>query len=236
MNSYRLWLIGLAIWFGAVAVFGAVNGFDQPGPPLAIAAAVVLPPLLTMVGWRYVPPFKRAVLAVDLRILVALHIARLEGAVFFIDALHGDLPLQFGIPAGFGDVFAAIGALAILTARRPSERTFVAWNLFGLIDLIVAVTLGVLYSASPIGVLSSPDSNTALLGHLPLCLIPGFYVPLLIATHLVGLLRRRELTDSAKPLSASLVRPLLHSGDDQARDRGLHTLVAGAGKSNEHIE
>ncbi|CAM3837099.1 hypothetical protein [Smaragdicoccus niigatensis] len=235
MNSQRVWLVLFGVWFAVVAIVGAAGGFAQPGPPLVLGAAVAIPPLLTILGWRYVPAVRRALLAVDLRHLVLLHVARLEGAIFFLDALRGELPMGFAIPAGFGDVIAAIGALVLLTARRPARRTFLAWNVFGLLDLVVAVTLGVLYSASPVGVLSTTASNTSAIGYLPLILIPGFYVPLLISSHLVALLRRNELTDSDQSLPASRVG-LLHSGDDQASDRGLHTLVAGAGKANERIE
>ena len=72
---------------------------------------------------------------------------------------------------------------------------FVAWNLFGLTDLVTAVTLGLLYSQSVWGVLSSPTVNTRSLSFLPLSLVPTFYVPILVLLHFLALRRVREIPE-----------------------------------------
>ena len=58
-----------------------------------------------------------------------------------------------------------------------------AWNLFGLADLIAAVTLGVLSSPGPLRRIFA-EPGAGLMTSLPWLLIPGFLVPLLITVHL----------------------------------------------------
>jgi hypothetical protein len=65
---------------------------------------------------------------------------------------------------------------------------FVVWNVLGLMDLMVAVSLGILASGTPLGILAG-DVSTRLMGMFPLSLIPTFFVPLLVIPHLVSLIR-----------------------------------------------
>ncbi|MGH7254630.1 MAG: hypothetical protein ACREI3_02530, partial [Nitrospirales bacterium] len=59
-------------------------------------------------------------------------------------------------------------------------------NVLGMLDLVMAVTLGILASASPLGVLAG-EITTQVMGTFPLSLIPTFFVPLLIIFHLTAL-------------------------------------------------
>jgi hypothetical protein len=69
--------------------------------------------------------------------------------------------------------------------KRPFPyRTFIVWNVLGSLDLVSAMTLGVLASASPVGILAG-DVTTRLMGQFPLSLIPTFFVPLLLILHLI---------------------------------------------------
>jgi hypothetical protein len=68
------------------------------------------------------------------------------------------------------------------------RKTFVAWNLLGSLDLVNAVSLGLLASATPVGVMAG-DVTTRLMGQFPLSLIPTFFVPLLLIFHLIALSR-----------------------------------------------
>ena len=62
------------------------------------------------------------------------------------------------------------------------------WNVLGTLDLVTAVSLGVLASASPVGALAG-DVTTRLMGQFPLSLVPTFFVPLLLILHLICLAR-----------------------------------------------
>jgi hypothetical protein len=77
---------------------------------------------------------------------------------------------------------------------------FIAWNLFGLLDLVVAITLGILHSPGPAGLLTGAGATTSLMAELPRSIIPTFFVPLFMMLHLLGLSRRGELGSSPREL------------------------------------
>jgi len=110
--------------------------------------------------------------------------------VFLILHHQGLLPGVFALPAGWGDI--AIGATAPLVAWAISSKKsfpkeiFVSWSVLGMLDLVMAVTLGILASASPLGVLAG-EITTQMMGTFPLSMIPTFFVPLLIIFHLISL-------------------------------------------------
>lgn len=122
--------------------------------------------------------------------VTAAQTARLVGGVFVALWAAGKLPAGFALPAGLGDLF--VGATAPLVARfvvprlPASRRLYAAWTAFGILDLVVAVSSGVLHSPTPIGLLAGPVS-TAAMGTLPLSIIPTFLVPLALVLHLSAL-------------------------------------------------
>ncbi len=85
-----------------------------------------------------------------------------------LSAIVGILPPQFGFPEGLGDIITAIFSLPLAFAiqkNSPSPRlrtAFIAWNVFGLIDLISAISLGILYSPGSFGVLRTDLSTAAM--------------------------------------------------------------------------
>jgi hypothetical protein len=113
--------------------------------------------------------------------------------VFVILYQRGALPGAFAIPAGWGD--SAIGITAPIVAwywRRPyPAKIFIAWNVLGILDLVIAVTFGVLASRSPVGLFAG-DVTTRLMGQFPLGLVPTFIVFLLLILHVISLSRVRK--------------------------------------------
>jgi hypothetical protein len=184
----------IGIWF-FLALSGSLAGYfdSEPRPPLLLGLAAVVP--VAVYGFFYLTSgrFRDFVLSLDLRILTQAQTWRIGGIVFLILYQRAALPGVFALPAGLGDI--AIGLTAPLVAwscLRPLQRkAFVAWNVLGLFDLVLAVTLGVLASATPVGILAG-DVNTGLMGRFPLSLIPTFFVPLLLICHLIALGRVRK--------------------------------------------
>jgi hypothetical protein len=92
----------------------------------------------------------------------------------------------------------AIGATAplifsLINSNNSLKRPiFIAWNLLGITDLLVAVTLGILNSATSFGILAG-STTTALMSEFPRNVIPTFLVPLFIIVHMVALDKRREV-------------------------------------------
>lgn len=89
-----------------------------------------------------------------LRILMAIIILRLLGALFFPAAANGTLASYFAIPFGIGDFLTGLFAIPLVYyLPKGGVRTYaltMAWNIAGLFDLLLAAavsTLGGLYPA-----------------------------------------------------------------------------------------
>jgi hypothetical protein len=99
--------------------------------------------------WRS-PRLARIIDAVPQHWLIGVQLYRALGVIFLILYAAGKLPGLFAWPAGLGDVLVGVLApvVAIAYRRGPRENPDLvsAWNLFGLVDLIVAVTAGMLSS------------------------------------------------------------------------------------------
>ena len=181
----------LPLWF-LLALAGSLLGvFDsKQRPPIPLGAAAALPVVAYAICYLRWTEFRQFVLGANLRVLTLAQTWRVGGVLFLILYHQGLLPGVFALPAGWGDI--AIGATAPLVALAISSKTsfpnkiFVAWNLLGMLDLVMAVTLGILASASPLGVLAG-EITTQVMGTFPLSLIPTFFVPLLIIFHLIAL-------------------------------------------------
>lgn len=185
-------------WLALVLVLGAHGAFvaSRGAPPLALLIALLAPLSLFLLGYRTIQPVRDFVLTADLRVIVGIQGWRWAGFGFLALYRYGVLPGIFAWPAGLGDM--AIGATAplVLSAllHRPgfaaSER-FVAWNLSGILDLIVAVSVGALVP------LLAPNLygkvSTAPMSQLPLVLIPTFLVPAFLMLHLTALFQARRL-------------------------------------------
>src|SRR5262245_22579902 len=182
MASRRLssvpFLVAMLVWF-ALACFAGVSGrvasLPPPQPQIVIATLSVL---LFLSG--VVLPGLRAWLAdVNLRGFVAFHITRFVGIVFLMMSARGELSPEWAIPAGWGDIAVATGALLIAgLMRRPESHPDLVrlWNLIGLIDIVV-----VFVSAARIGI-RDPGAMAHLL-RFPMSLVPTFVVPIVFATH-----------------------------------------------------
>ncbi len=138
---------------------------------------------------------KRVVAAVPQSWLVGVQLYRALGVIFLILYATGKLPSLFAWPAGIGDI--AIGLLApivgIAYARAPhNAATLVAgWNVFGILDLVIAVGTGFATAPSliqPIEVQPTSELMTV----LPMVLIPVYLVPLSIVLHLASLAKLRR--------------------------------------------
>ena len=187
----NLTLVALGVWF-LFALGGSLLGvFDSgPRPPLPLGLAAVVPVVAFVAAYLTSAPFREFVLSLDLRALALAQTFRVVGIVFIVLYFLGALPGVFALPAGWGDF--AVGVTAPVVAwywKRPFPyRTFIVWNALGTLDLVIAVSLGVLASASPVGVLAG-DVSTRLMGQFPLSLIPTFFVPLLLIFHLICFIR-----------------------------------------------
>jgi hypothetical protein len=185
----------LAVWAIAETVLARRGAFRaavaQELPPVGINLIVVL---LALAFFLSVGRSLRRLLRNQAN-LIRLHVWRLEGLVFLILMVQGRVPALWAVPAGVGDVL--VGATAPWVARgleRPGgRRRAIAWTLFGMADLVVAVALGVMTNPGPTQVFH-PIPNAEMLTQYPLALVPVFLVPLAFTLHVVSLLQLRRGT------------------------------------------
>lgn len=186
-TSIVLTVYVVLIWL-ALALAGSLLGtfIPQPGnPPLAIMLAVGGPIVVFVAAYLLSNAFREFTrfLIGDAFSVTMLQVSRIVGGVFVVEVFRHALPAVFGLPAGLGDVFigvtAPLVALAWSSGNRTGKIAFVLWSALGMLDLVIAVSLGV-------GAASIPPT-TASLRVFPLSLIPTFAVPLSFILHLAGL-------------------------------------------------
>jgi hypothetical protein len=189
-------MIPYTLWF-AVAWSAAINGVLRPGALPLLPMAIFLPviigaPLLLLskrVGW--------VLDAMPASWLVALQLYRVFGSFALAAWLRGLLPGVFAVPSGIGDtltgLFAVPAAIAVATGTAQGRRAAIAWNIFGLADFAVAITLGLITSPGRFQLIV-PDVPSIGAGGYPGVLTPAFVVPSSILLHALSLrqlIRRR---------------------------------------------
>ncbi len=209
------------VWLASVLVLGERGVFAAPrgAPPLALLIGLVTPLSLFLLGYRTIRPLREFVLSADLRIIVGIQAWRWAGFGFLTLYTYGILPGIFAWPAGLGDMAIGVTAPLMLASllRQPGfagGRKFVTWNLLGILDLTVAVSIGALVP------LLAPNFygavSTAPMAELPLVLVPTFLVPTFLMLHLAALFQARRLDDKQR---------VAHPGVTEMREGPLGTPI-----------
>ena len=201
-QSLRVWLWSVVVvWFLTVSVFGANDFFvaARGTPPLALLFAAGSPVVLSVLAIALSASIREFALTLDVKVLTSVQAWRIGGYSFLILSSYGYLPGYFAWPAAVGDMFIGVTAPLLLgKLKNPSfarSRTFVAWNVLGIVDLVVAVGIGALGSLLA-G--SAEVLPTTLMSRMPLVLVPTFFVPTFLVLHLVALLQAFEQRKSWK--------------------------------------
>jgi hypothetical protein len=197
-------MIPYTLWF-AVAWSAAINGAFRAGAstlpalPLAIFLPVIIGAPIVLLSKR----LGQVLDAMPATWLVALQLYRVFGSVFLVEGLRGVVPGVFGLPAGTGDVltglFAVPAAIALSAGTAEGRKAAIAWNIFGLVDFAVAITLGLITSPGRFQLIV-PDVSSIGAGAYPNVLTPVFVVPSSILLHTLSLrqLRRRSRAEAAR--------------------------------------
>jgi len=144
------------------------------------------------------PALRRAIETAPLPAIIGVQFYRALGALFVILLALGQLPAHFAEPAGWGDVFvgvtAPLVALGLARGWSGARALAVGWNVFGLLDLFVAVGMGTGFLAPYlVPELGSRVPPAAAMGAFPMILVPTFAVPLSIILHVIALVRLRHV-------------------------------------------
>ena len=194
----------LAAWALLAAILAYRGDFRQPDtptfPPVGISLLVATLGLIVALTSS---SSLRGLLS-NQKSLTWLHVWRLEGIVFLILMWKGQMPALWALPAGIGDIIVGVTApwVAKGAGTAAGKTRAIVFNLFGMLDLIVAVGLGVTTNPGPANIFHTVPT-AELVTHFPLALVPTFLVPLAFTLHvvsLVQLLGRRW----ARPLKISM--------------------------------
>ena len=115
--------------------------------------------------------------------ILLLHSCRHLGLMFLAPgATYAGMPPEFAYPAAFGDLLAAVLAIAAIpaVARQARSARLLVWifNVEGTVDLLAAIALATVYDASP---------------HMGAAYwIPAFWVPALLVTPYITFLVLRH--------------------------------------------
>jgi hypothetical protein len=196
--------VALALWLGLVFLLGAQGAFagGTDSPPLGIFFGLAIPLAVFFAAYFGWGAFRNFILRADLRLVAAIQAWRWAGFGFLALQAHRVLPGLFAFPAGFGDMAIGVTApwVVLRIIRDPhfaASRRFVIWNILGILDLAVAVSIGAISSGFLHGL--AGNLTTAPMAQLPLVLIPAYLVPLFIMLHFTALSQSRQLARLGNP-------------------------------------
>jgi hypothetical protein len=181
VTAAGLW-IGLAV---ALAGTGAYAVAASPVPVVGVMAA--LPVLAAALAALLSAKVRAALLALPLTLLVGLNVMRIEGLFFLLLAAQGKLSGPFPESAGWGDIIVGLSAVPLMLALARNANGhrgwLLAWNLIGTLDLVAALTLGMLSApGAPFQQFGGTVGSTAIWS-LPWSAIPTLLVPFYLVTH-----------------------------------------------------
>jgi hypothetical protein len=126
--------------------------------------------------------------------LVGFQTFRVMGWIFILGWLIGEIPWEFAIPAGLGDIWAGVAGYRAMRAvnrgAADAETKVLRANVIGLADFVVAVLTGLVTSEGFLHLLAQDRPN--IINAYPLGLFPGFFVAIFIAFHLISLGKLRQ--------------------------------------------
>jgi hypothetical protein len=188
----RLLLGGASgIWVGIAAALAAAGELaDATTRPYPLIGVLFAAPLLLMALWALASArLRSALLGIPMPLLIGLNAMRVFGALFLFLAADGRLGGPFPQSAGWGDIITGVLAIpvAYVAARIPLRHDGVvaAWNLFGALDLIIAVLLGVISTSNSPLQLIEAGAGSAAMQYLPYSLVPTVLVPFYLVTHAI---------------------------------------------------
>ncbi len=188
-QAWTGWAISAVLlgWFAVSWALSQQNVFSVSANELPrIQYALLIPIVAGLALMLWTESGRAVAAAVPQSWLVGLQVYRALGFMFLVLWAQGKMPGEFAIPAGIGDIIVGVTApfVAWLNARNaPSANAATrAWNIFGIADLVVAVTTGFLTSPSPLQMLAF-DRPNLLITEYPIVMVPAFLVPVSIILH-----------------------------------------------------
>jgi hypothetical protein len=181
--------IGAGLWTGLAAALAAANLFlgSKAVGPAMIGAVIASPLVAAAVAASISPSVRTTLLGMPMPFLIGLNVWRLGGGFFLLLEAQGRLAGPFPYSAGWGDIITGALALPVawLALRGQGKALVWGWNAFGMLDLVVALALGITSaSGSPLQIIHA-GVGSAGVQTLPWSLIPTVLVPMFLIVHAV---------------------------------------------------
>lgn len=187
--------IFLGTWLGAALLLAPAPETLLTRDPFSLTPSipwfVIGPVSIALLAILLSPALRRVLAAVSVPAVIGVQLYRVIGVVFVILLAQGQLPAHFALPAGWGDIVvgltAPLVALALARGVRGGRTLAVGWNVFGLVDLALAVGMGtgflVPFLVPELGPRVAPAPA---MGVFPMILVPTFAVPVSVLLHLIA--------------------------------------------------
>jgi len=164
--------------------------------PVTLITSFIATYTLFILAYRVFPAVRDYLLDLDMRFLIMLSSWRMIGIGFIMLNMFGHLPTLFAYVAGIGDALTAVAAVFLafnLMKRKEgvAKNVIFRWNTFGLLDFIIAVSLGLLTRTGAL-LAQSDGVNSELMVAFPMVIIPGFLVQILSLSHIIIFLQLRN--------------------------------------------
>jgi hypothetical protein len=211
LNSLPVRLgVRVALGAGTGAWIALVIGITVSGAlrtlPLVLPILFALPLIAAALAATFVAS-RSALMAIPATTIIALNAMRVLGVFMVIAAIDGRMSGPFPYSAGIGDIITGLFALPVarLAARNLRDVRVLGWNIFGTLDLIAAVTLGMLSANGPLQVIYAGAGSTEM-ATLPWALIPTVLVPTYLIGHALVFAHVRAATAAATSTQARLAQ------------------------------
>jgi hypothetical protein len=186
--------VGVLLLWTAVEIGIGVKGSHLPVPFNLLMFAFTI--LLLAAIWLSAPAVRRVAAGTGFQSLIGMNAWRLGGFLFLLLYAADRLPFPFAPVAAVGDMITAVLAIGLLAKFRsgsaPNANLITAWNAFGILDLVVAVSLALLaVPGTPFQLFTQVPARSAFT-ELPWILVPAAIVPFLFFNHLAIFLRLRS--------------------------------------------
>src|SRR5215831_3884194 len=172
LSAVLIGWLAVAQYLGAANTHFATADTAEAGVPTVLFGLLIPLAVAAIALWRS-ESIARLVSAIPLHWLVAAQVYRVAGGIFLVLWADGRLPWQFALPAGIGDV--ATGSAAVVVAALLAQnaigahRATYAWCLFGIADLVVAITMGAMTSPGQAHLLAFEAGRRGLVNPVSSC-------------------------------------------------------------------
>ncbi len=142
-------LVFYVLWLAYASVLALSGTLSRNTLPPRVFVFTALPLFVILFGFvGNTRLFKQLLRSATLESLIFIHVFRLVGVFFLLPYFYKLLPPAFAIADALGDMTTAFFAIPVARAvaqkKSWATKAVVAWNIFGILDILNALTLATL--------------------------------------------------------------------------------------------